>query len=69
MLPEEYFYWEPGMQWAEAQVDDAASALREIRDGNGVEERVNRARARIQAVASMDALRDSYVSALMDASN
>ncbi len=37
VLPEEYFYWEPGMQWAEARVEDAARALREVRDGNDVE--------------------------------
>jgi glycosyltransferase involved in cell wall biosynthesis len=64
VLPEEYFYWEPGMQWAEAQVEDAARALREVRNGNDVEERVSRAAARILAVASMDSLRDSYAMAL-----
>jgi hypothetical protein len=31
VLPEEYFYWEPGMQWAATSVEAAADALCEVR--------------------------------------
>lgn len=64
VLPEEYFFWEPGMQWGEADVQQAALALKAIRSGDGVRERSARATTQINAHASMDALREAYVVAL-----
>jgi glycosyltransferase involved in cell wall biosynthesis len=64
VLPEEYFYWEPGMQWAEADVTQAAASLQAVREGVGVDVRTNAARKRINEVASMASLTDCYRSAL-----
>jgi glycosyltransferase involved in cell wall biosynthesis len=65
VLPEEYFYWEPGMQWAEADIAAAGQALRQVREGIDVEVRVSRARERVTATASMAALSHHYRTALL----
>ncbi len=64
VLPEEYFYWQPGMQWAEASVSEAAASLTAVRHGIDVTERISAAEARVAAQASLDALRDRYVLSL-----
>ena len=35
VLPNEYFYWQPGMNWAQADIAAAAQALREARSQHG----------------------------------
>lgn len=64
VLPEEYFYWEPGMRWAEPDVAAAAAALTKIRAGSDVAERVAAARARIAAECSIQQLSANYASML-----
>ncbi|HAN70628.1 MAG TPA: hypothetical protein DCQ36_03440 [Actinobacteria bacterium] len=64
VLPDEYFYWEPGMCWAEADVAQAAAALRNIRSAEGVAERVEAAQKHIALVGTIDSLRDAYADAL-----
>lgn len=65
VLPGEYFYWEEGMFWADADIDAAAEALREIRSrGQLVELRVQAARIRVSELTSLERLGDRYVSAL-----
>jgi hypothetical protein len=68
VLPDEYFYWEAGMQWAEADISEAAAHLRAIRSGSGVAERTLAARLRVASAMSMQALRCNYQRALMPAS-
>lgn len=65
VLPGEYFYWEPGMQWAEPDVAAAAQALREVRSGTRVQAKVDAARTRIAQEATMDRLGRSYAEALL----
>lgn len=64
VLPEDYFYWQPGMQWAEADPELAAEALRDVRFGKGTAERVRLAQERIRSVGSMEALSAAYLAAL-----
>jgi hypothetical protein len=66
VLPEEYFFWEPGMAWAEADIRAAADQLRAVRSGIGVVERTVAARSRIASEASLEALGANYVRALID---
>jgi glycosyltransferase involved in cell wall biosynthesis len=66
VLPEEYFFWEPGMAWAEADIHAAAEQLRAVRSGLGVVERTLAARTRIASEASLEALGANYVRALID---
>jgi glycosyltransferase involved in cell wall biosynthesis len=58
--PGEYFFWEPGMAWAEPDVHAAASALGSIRAGERVRERVESARVGVSEASSMQALCDRY---------
>lgn len=64
VLPEEYFYWEAGMEWAEADVAQAARALQAVRSGEDVARRVNAAQTRAYQEASLDALQGRYLKAL-----
>jgi len=64
LLPEEYFYWEPGMAWAEPNIEAAAESLRQIRAGQGVALRVAAARIKAGSDASLPALQRRYLSAI-----
>ena len=64
VLPEEYFFWEPEMAWADADTHAAAEQLRAVRGGVGVAERVGAARAHISPEASLAALGSRYRHAL-----
>ena len=65
VLPGEYFFWEEGMFWADADIDAAAESLREIRSGGPlVESRVQAAKMRVSELSSLERLGDRYVSAL-----
>lgn len=58
--PGDYFYWEPGMQWAQADVEQAAAALQNVRG----EQRGPRSGSRPASIFDITRLGDSYVSAL-----
>lgn len=66
VLPEEYFYWEPDMVWADANVSEAAQALVDVRAGREVQDRVRAARDRVAARATLDSLRGEYLKGLSD---
>ena len=54
--PGDYFYWEPGMQWAQANTTSAAAALQSVRAGRGS--------ADTAGIIDIDGLGRRYVQAL-----
>ena len=66
VLPGEYFFWDKGMFWAEADVEAAADALREIRFGGpSVQARIDAARQQSKVLTSLERLSERYLDALV----
>lgn len=67
VLPGEYFFWDEGMFWADADVDAAADALQAVRAGGvNVESRVRAAKERVEREASLSRLSKNYLAALIE---
>lgn len=60
VLPEEYFYWEPGMKWASANMDSAAAHLQNVRVAAGASERPQRAASQMTDLSSTAMLGRRY---------
>lgn len=63
VLPGEYFYWEPGMTWAEPHIEFAAMLLHDLRNGGGIRD-VTAAQVNVERSASVRALSEQYGSLL-----
>ncbi|MDD2857082.1 MAG: glycosyltransferase family 4 protein [Candidatus Nanopelagicales bacterium] len=64
LVPGDYFYWQPGMHWAEPDVHAAAACLTHVREGSQAEARARAARTRIEQSVSMSSLADRYAALL-----